>query len=947
MTGQIARVVGAVATAVVAWAALAPATSAQGAPCHPGARDLLVSFQPVEHSGDGTSFRAALTLVNRSGGCALANSGWRLYFNSVRQPLAVTEGAAGDAARQALAAQGLSVARADVAQSGDYYVLTPTAGFEPLPPAQRRVVTLQFELWAILKTDAPAGWHIAFDGEPARWGPAKALLDPSDPKQTPAFSGDKTPVQTAGTRFAQNTASLTPLGLQDTIVPRPLRAAGTGGVATLGGAGTRIRYAPSLREEAGYLKSALQDVLRGRVGLGGGRRGHIVRLRVERGLDVDGDGAADREGYTLRVSRRGVRIAGADAAGVLYGIQTLRQLIPAAAYRSAAHGAKLWSVRIPGARIADAPLFGYRGMQIDVARHFETPSTIEKLLDLMSFLKLNRLHLHLTDDEGWRLQVPGLPELTDFGARRGFDLSERTMLHQGMGSANDLGPGDGIAAKPADQIEANLGRPPRYQGFEQATLNYVGKGSGYYTTRGFERILRYAQARHIEVIPEFDFPAHARAAVQATERRYQRLRDADPVAAGRYRLVDPDDTSQHRSVQYYTDNLANPCLESTYRFLTKVATELRAMYDAAGVPLSMVNLGGDEPPGPNRWQGSPLCKSNPETAGKDDKQLIDMFFARWNRIALSVAPRSAGWEDVLLAGTGTLALADFVPLPWQNVWGWGREQVAYQWANRGIPVILAHATNLYMDLAYNKDPDEPGYYWANFVDEKSTFTYQPFDVYANATQDRWGNPFAPDPTWERLTEAGKRNILGIEAQLWAENGKAPQIREYQAFPKLLGAAERAWNRDTPTPAEMPAAFDRFSNTLGQVTFPLLSYYQPVGLPGVGVNYRIPLPGGRIEGGVLSANVRDPGMTIEYSVDGDAWRTYRGPVAVGASALLRTRADDGRTSRLSAVNVPSWLAGTSYAAGAVVNYRGELYRAARAPAGNATPDMAPETWRRLA
>jgi N-acetyl-beta-hexosaminidase len=230
--------------------------------------------------------------------------------------------------------------------------------------------------------------------------------------------------------------------------------------------------------------------------------------------------------------------------------------------------------------------------------HFETPATIQKLLDLMAFLKLNRFHFHLTDDEGWRLQIPGLPELTDFGARRGFDVSERTLLHQSMGSANDLGPGDNLAGEPADPTEANLGRPPRYQGFEQATLNYVGKG--WATTRRATSSASSGTPRHATaVIPEFDFPAHARAAVQAMERRFER--------------------------------------------------------------------------------------------------------------------------------------------------------------------------------------------------------YQPFDVYANATHDRWGNPFTPDPTWERLTEAGKRNILGLEAELWGENGKAPQIREYQAFPKLLGAAERARNRDTPTP----------------------------------------------------------------------------------------------------------------------------------------------------
>jgi hexosaminidase len=279
---------------------------------------------------------------------------------------------------------------------------------------------------------------------------------------------------------------------------------------------------------------------------------------------------------------------------------------------------------------------------------------------------------------------------------------------------------------------------------------------------------------------------------------------------------------------------------------------------------------------------------------------MDYFFTRWNDIALSVAPRTAGWEDVILAGTGNLRLDNFVPLPWQNVWGWGREQEAYKFANDGIPVILAHATNLYMDLAYNKDPDEPGYYWANFVDEEKTFTYQPFDVYSNATHDRWGAPFTPDPNWEQLTEEGRKNILGLEAQLWAENGKTEEIREYQAFPKLLGVAERAWNRETPTPAEMPAAWNVFVNTLGQVTFPLLSWYQPVGLRDVGVNYRIPLPGGRIEGGVLTANVRNPGMTIEYSTDGTRWSTYRGPVSVGSQAFLRTRAVDGRTSRVAHV-----------------------------------------------
>ena len=431
--------------------------------------------------------------------------------------------------------------------------------------------------------------------------------------------------------------------------------------------------------------------------------------------------------------------------------------------------------------------------------------------------------------------------MTSYGARRGFDLDEDTMLHQAMGSGNDLFGGDNVFGKPRSEREANLGRTPAYQGFEQATLNYVGDGSGYYTTRGLRGDPQVRRRAAHPGDPGVRLPG-ARTGRGAGDGAPLRESGSPTAIRSRrisYRLLDPGDTSVHRSVQYYTDNLVNPCIESTYRFLEKVVTEVRAMYDAAGAPLPMVNLGGDEAPGPNRWQGSPLCQANPDTAGKTDAQLMDLFFTRWNEIALTVAPRTAGWEDVLLAGSGDLRLDNFVPLPWQNVWGWGREQEAYQFANDGIPVILAHATNLYMDLAYNKDPDEPGYYWANFVDEEKTFTYQPFDVYANATHDRWGAPFTPDPGWERLTAEGRRNILGLEAQLWAENGKSPEIREYQAFPKLLGVAERAWNRDTPTPGQMPAAWEVFVNTLGQVDLPA-AVLLPAGRAG-GVGRQLPDP----------------------------------------------------------------------------------------------------------
>jgi hexosaminidase len=928
MSRSSARIAALACGLVAALAPIATTTASADEGCRADARDLSVTYQPISHSADATAVQARLTIANR-GRCALPAGGWKLSFDFVRQPLAAgPDGAPGDAARAQLAAQGLTLAHGDPHRSGDLYTLAPTAGFTAIGPGERRQIDLGVELWTILKGDAPAGWHLRYDGGPARWVPARSLLDRTDPKQTQAFGGDANAVPTAASRFAENTSPLLDLGLRDRILPRPSSARALPGVVPVGGRRTTIAAPGALRNEAGYLRSALGDLLRGRIDVTAPAR-HGRRPTFDLRLDP----ALGAEAYTLEARAGTVTITGGDAAGVLYGVQTLRQLIPADTYAAAAKGRRASAFWVPGARISDAPLLGYRGLQIDVARHFQSPASIRKLIDLMSFLKLNRLHLHLTDDEGWRLQIPGLPELTDFGARRGGD-DEADRLHQGLGSGSDLSPDDGVQGKAADQTEANLGVTPAYQGFEQATLNDVGQGSGFFTTGDFEDLLRYAADRHVTVIPEFDMPAHARAAAQAMERR----------GDDRYRLLDPADTSQHRSVQGYTDNLVNPCLESTYRFLDKVVHEVRAMYDAAGVPLTMVNLGGDEAPGPDRWQHSPACAANPATAGKDDKQLIDLFYMRWNQIALQVAPKTAGWEDILLEGSGSLKLDDFVPLPWQNVWGWGREQIAYKYANAGTPVVLAHATNLYMDLAYNKDPDEPGYYWAAFVDDRSTFTYQPFDVYANATRDRWGNPFTPDPSWERLTPAGRSNIMGLEAQLWGENAKTPAIREYQAFPKLLGAASRAWDRDTPTPQQMPAAWDAFVNTVGQVTFPLLSAYQAVGEhgAGTGVNYRIPLPGARVDGGVLQANVRNPGMTIEWSADGRSWRTYRGPARVGdGPVLLRTRAADGRASRISPVGVPAWSAVAAYPAGAVVTSAGDLYRATRrsAAGGPAPTDAA--------
>src|SRR5439155_662854 len=169
----------------------------------------------------------------------------------------------------------------------------------------------------------------------------------------------------------------------------------------------------------------------------------------------------------------------------------------------------------------------------------EAPEVL-RTLDLLARYKLNVFHLHLTDDEGWRIELPSFPALTAVGARRGHTLDSGTHLPPAFGSGPDVD------------------RP---------------WGSGFYSRADYVEILRYAAARHIEVIPEIEMPGHARAAIKSMEANQQ------------YRLNDPDDRSVYTSAQGYHDNVMNPALESTYRFIERVVGELVAMHREAGVPL--------------------------------------------------------------------------------------------------------------------------------------------------------------------------------------------------------------------------------------------------------------------------------------------------------------------------------------------------------------------------
>ncbi len=858
-------------------------TACNSTPDPSAAQSFAIGFELVENHVDGENrFRAALTLDNH-GPATLENRGWELYFNLARP----------------IFPQSLPTGVEVTQVNGDFYRLQPDDGFEPLAPGESRHIPFEGRDYVNRVSDAPAGFYFVFrDGS----GHASAPVPVTEmtvaafrqPRQTERTADDRVPVPTPASRYAEN-LELVHLAAEEVvpIVPTPVSLKSGAGAVTVD-AGWTIRHGSGLAFEAATLAAALEPLLAPLGGPGGnntaapgtvegGAAPQAIALAVGE-VTVDGTarGPGD-EAYRLRIDAGdgGIEIVGSDPAGVFYGVQSLRALLPVAASGP---------IEIAEAAVEDAPRFGYRGMHLDVARNFQTRETVEKLLDLMAFYKLNRFHFHLSDDEGWRLAIAGLPELAEVGGRRGHTDDESDHLMPSFGSGPNPDP-------------------------------TVSHGSGHYSRADFVAILRHARDRHIEVIPEFDVPGHARAAIKAMEVRHARL-----AAVGRteeaeeFLLSTPGDRSQYRSVQGWTDNVMDVCRESTYRFLEALVADVVAMYGEAGATLTAFHLGGDEVPA-GVWEKSPACE-----AGGGMEHLFDEFLRRASDIVDRHGLVTAGWEEIALheeeRDGRTIKVPNeaflparrdgrgFRPYVWNNVWGWGAEDIGYRLANAGYPVVLSNATRLYFDLAYDKHPAEPGLDWAGLVDTRKPWELAPFDLYRNARQTRMGHPI--DPAYLagrlRLTAAGRRNVLGIQGQLWGENAKGREVMEYLAFPKLLGLAERAWaarpawaeTTDRTAGERLSAtAWNEFANRLGQRELPRLDRFQG------GVDYRLPPPGAEIEGGMLRANVAFPGLEIRYATGEPTVDSplYEGPVAVEGRVRLKSFDTRGRGSRTVVVEQP--------------------------------------------
>ena len=490
-------------------------------------------------------------------------------------------------------------------------------------------------------------------------------------------------------------------------------------------------------------------------------------------------------------------IEAADGDGAYYASVTLDNL-----RRNAGHHP------VPNAVVEDWPDLPYRGLMLDVSRNFTTKENLLKLIDILAHYKVNRLHLHFGDDEGWRIEMDGLPELTSYGAYRGIPTLNE----------------DGTLCEPDALMYTYCVTPDRN--------DTKTTGNGYYTKADYIDILRYAESRHMLVVPEFDIPGHSRAAVKSMDYRIRTTGDRT------YQLCDPEDSSVYNSAQDYSDNVIDVSLPSTYVFIAKVFDNLIALHAQAGVPLEAIHVGGDEVP-EGSWEGSPSCRALMEENGwKDVSMLKDYFTNRVLDIAEARGVKIAGWQEV----AQNLEPATYERLKrslyFTNFWAVsrGRDQIGYTFANDGVPVLVSISSNTYLDLAYNGSKTERGHSWAGFIDERRAFSLLPYDLYKSVRWDDKGRPAdlaAASEGKPALTNAGKPYIIGVQGQLWAETLRSFDHVTYYLFPKALGLFERGWNAspawaETTRPDD-PAFvedFDRFFTTVVEREYP---YYANMGI----------------------------------------------------------------------------------------------------------------------
>ena len=701
--------------------------------------------------------------------------------------------------------------------STTYYRVKPNGNYKPIAAGDSLVVEMVMGGAVINKCYMPAGGHVVMDGDMAH--PIAVNIKRS-PLDKPGQWRDHKAYPDGNYMYAYNAAINSfrdgYTGNDYDIFPTPKEVDIEDGFTQVGSIVT-IKYGKFF-QWGGYrrVKNLLTDELKKRGIYVSSGQNTVIELLLDKKMSTN------REYYSLRVHDGRITIHGATSAGLMNGVKTLI----AALDHSKGH-------RLQNCFVIDWPDFGYRGMHFDVARNYVAgPAEMKRLIDLLSYYKINTLQFHFTDDEAWRLEIPGLPELTQVAARRGATLDEKGYLAQifdGNGNPDDL---------------------------SQCA-------NGYLTRSEFIDLLRYAWARGIRIIPEIETPGHARAAIVAMKNRA-----ASNPTAKQYRLWDEKNTSVYTSAQSYHDNVLNVASDDVYLFIDYVVGELQQMYKEAGLKLEVVHLGGDEV-ARGAWDQSPDVQALMQREGLKDQHDVHAYFLK--RISTLLEARKIrieGWQEIGLDNTPEYNALMIPRVAGVNAWSTvgSRSDVPYRLANDGYPVILSNVTNFYLDMGYSWHQNEQGLHWGGKVDEFDAWSALPTNLYASARTAVDGTPIDITTASDGKAKLERpNNIIGIQAQLWGETLRNFDQVQYMMLPKMMGVSERAWTA-APEWSQNLADNEAYNEARHQYNLKIGTRELPL-LNSMGFNFRVGPPGIKVADGMLLINTQYPDEMVTYTLDG--------------------------------------------------------------------------------
>ncbi len=383
------------------------------------------------------------------------------------------------------------------------------------------------------------------------------------------------------------------------------------------------------------------------------------KLKAEQGknggiqfnLNSTPDQKLGEEGYTLVSTSKGVVISANKPAGLFYGLQTLYQLLPKEIEGKAVTQVKL---EVPAVSITDYPRFGWRGLMLDVSRNFFTKEEVKQYIDQMVRFKFNTFHWHLTDDQGWRVEIKSLPKLTEVGAWR----VER---HGHFG----------------DRIPPKAG--------EEATVG------GFYTQDDIREVISYAQERFVSIVPEIDVPGHSMAAIAAYPELSCTKDTSIQVNPGSNFAIWPGDGT----FKMLIDNSLNPSDENVYAFLDKVFTELAGLF-----PNPYIHVGGDECY-KGYWEKDPGCQLLMEKLNITEVEKLQGYFMNRLEVILKAKGKKLlGWDEILEGGISPEATV----MSWRGVKG------GIEAAHLGHNVVMTPTTFAYIDYTQGDPAVDPPIY---------------------------------------------------------------------------------------------------------------------------------------------------------------------------------------------------------------------------------------------